>query len=59
MRSISIFFCPGKLFTKKIIISSFSIPTGFIIAHFEPKIHEKEIGSLKGNVVKGQMSVRL
>ena len=51
--------CPGKLFTKKVITCSFLTSTCFMIANFEAKIHEKTIGSLKSNVVKGQMSVRL
>ena len=32
-----IFCCPGKLFTKMVITSSFSTSTGFMMIHFEAK----------------------
>ena len=54
-----IFCCPGKLFTKMFITPTFSTSTGFKMAHFEAKKHEKTIESMKSNVVKGQMSVIL
>ena len=54
-----IFCCPGIFFTKKVITRSFSISTGFMMAHFEAKKHEKTIESPKRSVVKGQMYVIL
>ena len=47
------FFCPVKLFTKTVITLTFSTSTGFMMAHFEAKIHEKTIESLKTSAVKG------
>ena len=35
--------CPGILFTKLLINPSFSTSTGFMMAHFEAKIHKKTI----------------
>ena len=54
-----IFCCPGKLFTKMVITSTFSTSTGFMMAHFEAKIHEKTIESSKSYVVKDQISAML
>ena len=54
-----IFCCPGIFFTKKVITRSFSISTGFMIAHFEAKIQEKAIENPKTSAVKGQMLVIL
>ena len=54
-----IFCCPGIFFTKKVITRSFSISTGFMMAHFEAKKHGKTIESPKSSVVEGQMSAIL
>ena len=54
-----LFFCPDKLFTKNVITPTFSTSTGFMMVHFEAKIHAKTIESLKSNVVQGQMSTML
>ena len=51
-----IFCCPRKLFTKMSITPTLSTSTGFMMAHFEAKKHEKKIECLKSNCVKGQMS---
>ena len=48
-----IFCCPRKLFTKMFITPTFSTSTGFMMAHFEAKIQEKTIESLKTSAVKG------
>ena len=58
-RVFSIFCCPGKLFTKMFRTQTFSTSTGFLMAHYEAKSHEKTIKTFKSNVVKGQMSVIL
>ena len=47
------FCCPEKLFTKMVITPTFSTSTGFMMAHFEAKIHKKTIESLKTSAVKG------
>jgi len=54
-----IFFCPGKLFTKMVITPPFSTSTGFMMTHFEAKIHKKTIESSKNYVVKDQISPML
>ena len=54
-----IFCCPGKLFIKIVITHTFSTSTGFMMAHFEAKIHEKTIESSKSYVVKDQISAML
>ena len=54
-----LFCCPGKLFTEMVITPTFSTSTGFMMAHFEAKKHEKTIESLKSNVIKCQMSAIL
>ena len=51
------FCCPGKLFTKMVITLTFSTSIGFMMAHFEAKIHEKTIECPKTSAVKGQMLV--
>ena len=51
-RSFPIFFCPGKLVRTPPLSTS----TGFMVAHFEAKIHKKTQEIHKRNVVKGQMS---
>ena len=48
-----LFCCPGKLFTEMVITPTFSTSTGFMMAHFEAKIQEKTIESLKTSAVKG------
>ena len=54
-----IFCCPEIFFTEKVITHSFSISTGFMMAHFEAKIQEKTIENPKTSAVKGQMLVIL
>ena len=53
------FCCPGKLFTKMVITPTFLTSTGFLMAHFEAKIHKKTIESPQTSAVKGQMFVIL
>ena len=47
------FCCPRKIFIKMFITPTFSTSTGFMMAHFEAKIQEKTIESLKTSAVKG------
>ena len=54
-----IFCCPGKLFTKLLINPSFSTSTGFMMAYFEAKIHEKTLESHNIYVFKCHMSAML
>ena len=51
-----IFCCPGIFFTKT---RSFSISTGFMMAHFEAKKHGKTVESSKSIVFKDQLSAIL
>ena len=53
------FCCPRKIFIKMFITPTFSTSTGFMVAHFEAKKHEKTIESPISSVVKGQMSAIL
>ena len=54
-----IFCCPGILFTKLLINPSFSTSTGFMMAYFEAKIHQKTLESHNIDVFKCQMSAML